>query len=293
MDVTMSEKTVAWEDCGTDASIAEAHGCRLSVKSSFGKWVAEVFWPIGKPCWYWEDNQNCSMAEAKAAAESYASSQLELMRLRAIAAGEVDQVESDGRENSGRRGDWTQMVSGRRMWPLDPRPGDILITDVAHGLALANRYGGHTREPFNVAQHSVLVSLHCDPADAGWGLLHDATEGLGLPDIVGPVKRFLPWFKVHEKRLMRAVCQRYGLDEKEPPSVKLADRLLLATEKRDLMSEGDHWAEIHGIKPLEERITPWSWQDAERRFLERFEELFPGVRERESIEASADRNHRG
>ena len=35
-----------------------------------------------------------------------------------------------------RRGDWIQAYTGRKFWPLDPRPEEIFIEDIAHHLAL-------------------------------------------------------------------------------------------------------------------------------------------------------------
>jgi len=42
--------------------------------------------------------------------------------------------------------------------PTNPDPAKIRVEDVAHGLAAIPRFGGHTAQPYSVAQHSVLVS---------------------------------------------------------------------------------------------------------------------------------------
>src|SRR5580765_2644929 len=67
--------------------------------------------------------------------------------------------------------------SGKHVNPLNLRPEDIDIVDIAHALACCNRFAGHCRRPINVAQHSVYVSRLCD--DTGFerqALLHDASE---------------------------------------------------------------------------------------------------------------------
>src|SRR4051812_6540197 len=86
------------------------------------------------------------------------------------------------------KGDWMQTISGKAFFPLDPRPADVDIQDIAHALAFQCRFGGHVKEFYSVAEHSVRVSLICAHEDAKWGLLHDATEAY-LSDIVRPVKR--------------------------------------------------------------------------------------------------------
>lgn len=63
-----------------------------------------------------------------------------------------------------RRGDFICTYTGRKFYPLDPRPEDVCIEDIAHALALVNRFGGHTRVPYSVAQHSVLC---CQNAPEG------------------------------------------------------------------------------------------------------------------------------
>ena len=44
---------------------------------------------------------------------------------------------------SERRGGWCATYTGMQFWPLDPRPEDICIEDIAHALALQCRFNGH------------------------------------------------------------------------------------------------------------------------------------------------------
>jgi len=171
-----------------------------------------------------------------------------------------------------RVGDWTQTYSGRAFWPLDPRPEDVCIEDIAHQLAMVCRFGGAVRTFYSVAEHCVRVSLACDAADARWGLLHDASEAYA-GDMVRPLKLLMPDYKAAETRIQRAVCTRFGLSAHEPDSVKRADSQLLFTEARDLMAHPPNkWKQR--ADPLPERIDPWTWQKAETRFLARFAELW-------------------
>lgn len=186
-----------------------------------------------------------------------------------------------------RVGDWMQVASGKRFYPFDPRTEEINITDIAAALAKLCRFGGHVRDYYSVAEHSVRVSYVCDPADALWGLLHDASEAY-LCDLPRPIKRhrYFSDYRHVEERLMWRVCERFRLPAQVggggllrlPPAVHRADEILLATEARDLMGVADasSWASLPGIEPLPERIRPWPWQDAEARFLLRFYELAKG-----------------
>lgn len=56
------------------------------------------------------------------------------------------------------RGDWMQTYTGRRFYPLDPRPDEIDPEDIAHALSLLCRYGGHVDRFYSVAEHCVLMS---------------------------------------------------------------------------------------------------------------------------------------
>lgn len=53
---------------------------------------------------------------------------------------------------------WFQTYTGRVWRPLDPQPEDVVQEDIAHALALTNRFNGATREPYSVAQHCCLVA---------------------------------------------------------------------------------------------------------------------------------------
>ena len=81
-----------------------------------------------------------------------------------------------------RNGSWLQTYTGIQFWPLDPRPEEIDIQDIAHALSLLCRFNGHCQRFYSVAEHSVHVSTILAPEFGLWGLLHDAAEAY-LSDI--------------------------------------------------------------------------------------------------------------
>lgn len=166
---------------------------------------------------------------------------------------------------------WIQTYSGRAVRPLQAEPGPIELVDIAHSLSLQCRFNGHCRVHYSVAEHSVRVSRAVPEQDALWGLLHDATEAY-LGDLPRPIKLLLPEYERAEDTMMRLIAGRFGLPWPMPPSVARADRLLLATEARDLMAPPpEDWG--LDAAPLPGRIEPWSAVEAERAFLRRFDEL--------------------
>jgi hypothetical protein len=169
---------------------------------------------------------------------------------------------------------WT--YAGKCVHPLDPHPDEIDIEDIAHALAHVCRFLGHTDRFYSVAQHSVLVSQQVPAADALWGLLHDASEAY-ICDLAAPIKRdpSMEGYRVAEQRLMACVCRRFGLAPEMPESVKQADRVLLATEFRDVTTVDDlAWIVGEcGAAPFEMSIFPWSPVVAEDQFLRRYREL--------------------
>jgi hypothetical protein len=168
---------------------------------------------------------------------------------------------------------WIQTYSGRRFNPTNPVVEAIVIQDIAHSLSMQCRFSGHVKRFYSVAQHSVLVSYICDYEDALWGLMHDASEAY-LVDVPRPLKRSGKFdaYLTFEDNMQKAICKRFGLPEKEPKSIKLADQALLATEARDLMAPlRSDW--IQPCDPLPFKIDPLPQQEAKDLFMKRFFEL--------------------
>jgi 5'-deoxynucleotidase YfbR-like HD superfamily hydrolase len=168
---------------------------------------------------------------------------------------------------------WIQTYSGQRFNPTNPVPDAILIQDIAHALSNQCRFSGHSKKFYSVAQHCVLVSHVCNFEDALWGLLHDATEAY-LVDVPRPLKQsgLFGAYIEFEGKMTLAICERFGLDPVEPVSVKRADKIMLATEARDLMAPlRVDWTQP--TEPLPFTIEPWTPEESKERFLKRFFEL--------------------
>lgn len=171
-----------------------------------------------------------------------------------------------------RRGDWMVTASGRQFWPLDPRPEDIDVGDIAHALSNLCRYGGHSSRFYSVAEHSVLVSLVVPPEHALVALMHDATEAY-VVDVPRPLKRGLgePYAAI-ELQVWRAISEALGLPEVLPPVVKYADDAVLMAEKEVLLpKDGPRWsveAEPADVEVV--GLDPWRARSA---FLSRYRDL--------------------
>lgn len=168
---------------------------------------------------------------------------------------------------------WIQTYSGRRFNPTNPVPGAIVIQDIAHSLSNICRFTGHCSSFYSVAQHSVLVSYLCNQENALHGLLHDGSEAY-CQDIASPIKKTIEFaaYRAVETKLQHAIYKRFRLSIEEPPDVKKADLLLLATEARDLMAPLRLDWDLN-IRPLPFKIIPLPPLEAKKLFLERFAEL--------------------
>lgn len=180
-------------------------------------------------------------------------------------------------------------VTGKLFSFLDPDPAEICLEDIAHGLSNLCRFNGQSSAFYSVAQHAELVSRLCNTKDALWGLFHDAAEAY-LGDVVSPIKRNLGMekYRLAEEVVMRAVAERYGLpwedhsdaEDKsgpEPMSVKLADRLAVYLELRDVMNTDamkyGYRVDRPDLSILGITIEPLLPPDAKALFLNRAAEL--------------------
>ena len=178
-----------------------------------------------------------------------------------------------------RNGLWQQTYCGIAYYPADPHPDDVNIIDIAHALSHICRYAGHVKKFYSVAEHSYLVSLMVTKKDALQGLLHDATEAY-CQDIPSPLKHYLPDYRRIEQLNRVAICTRFGLDIKEPETVKQADKNVLLSEHEALFISPMHQLPLWGppgmIFDPRVKIRAFPPKVMEEIFLTRFGELIHG-----------------
>lgn len=170
--------------------------------------------------------------------------------------------------------------TGRVVNPLDLKPNDIVILDIAHHTATLNRFLGALKRPVSIAQHQVYVSRLLD--GTGWereGLFHDAIEAY-----LGDMLKWLkcePEMKAYrdaEERGWLVACDALNLNPdgcpERCPEVEWADRLMVRYEAFREANNSDMFERPNYPKPSEDEIkkvgkwAPWSWRAAERGFLD-------------------------
>lgn len=134
--------------------------------------------------------------------------------------------------HEGRNGYFMHTWSGRKFFPLDPRPDEISIKDIAHALANQCRFNGHTTKFYSVAEHAWHCSFLVPEEFALEALLHDAAEAY-LGDIIRPLK-LIPQIKsVYgpiEEAVEQAIAERFHLTYPWPAAVKRADEMMVTAE---------------------------------------------------------------
>lgn len=170
-----------------------------------------------------------------------------------------------------------QTHDGHFLHLANPKPETIGIGAIAHALSNLCRFTGHVSEFYSVAQHSLMVSLVVPEEMAREGLFHDAQEAY-IGDVSTPLKQLLPGYRDIEEMFESAIAERFGLrwTPEARQGVKRADRIMLATERRDLLGKmgcDTEWAILKDIAPLREVLRPMSPEHAKRAFLERAREL--------------------
>ncbi len=178
-------------------------------------------------------------------------------------------------DNKPRKGNWMQTFTGHQFWPLDPRPEEIFIEDIAHSLSMQCRYAGHSIRFYSVAEHSCMIAQYLLPLYgrevALWGLLHDASEAY-LVDVPRPVKPYLAGYKDAEARVMAAVCDRFNLPRAMPKEVHEVDGRIIGDERANMAPCVAEWYATG--EPLGIWLEYWTPDQAERWFLHMFNQLY-------------------
>jgi len=171
------------------------------------------------------------------------------------------------------RGYHVGTASGRPYWPLDPRPEEIHLDDVAVQLSRICRFNG-ALDPkvsgiYSVAQHLVLCHDMAPTEHKLEALLHDAHEAY-VHDIVKPLKLMLEDYQGIEEINERAMRRKFDLPAHMSPAVKEIDKRMFSTETRDLVAKpqkGLSWGKLPVPFPMQ--IAPWTPGRARNMFLSR------------------------
>ena len=117
------------------------------------------------------------------------------------------------------------------------------IESIAHSLSIINRFTGHTKRPYSVAEHSIVcvdIAEHLGlPAYVQLAcLMHDAHEAY-TGDCTSPAKQALgPAWAAFERSHSSPLRRWFGLSTTfltNRAAIHQIDLMALATERRDLM----------------------------------------------------------
>lgn len=193
---------------------------------------------------------------------------------------------------SDRKGKAIMTSTGIMFYPLDPKPEEINIEDIAHHLAGINRYNGASSVPFSVGMHTIIGADLCLaywPKDYDTALrfmLHDAPESYSQ-DMTRPMKESIPELKAIEKVIELAIAEKYGIPNGiMTDKVREIDDNLLKTEFTFLMPRvpegmvGNHLPELGPTIFKNAGYSPFM---VKQTYLRKFEDLYSKSSFKESI----------
>jgi len=178
-----------------------------------------------------------------------------------------------------------QTYSGIWFYPLEPDKDLVLLPDIAHALSNQCRFAGHVREFHSVGQHAVEVAERLkfeSPMLQLAGLMHDSPEAY-MVDLPRPLKLLMPEYVMAEKRLMAVIADRFSIPIHLFESVKEADHEALSIEAMTLMAPLGAGFDVTSkdVENVSGLVIEECWPPkvAERKFLEKFQELWNAVRQ--------------
>lgn len=179
---------------------------------------------------------------------------------------------------------WCQSFSGQQLRPCALDPRSIRIVDIAHALSMQCRFGGHCTRFYSVAHHSLLVAGIVGAAGLGpmvtlQALLHDMTEAV-LIDVPRPAKcsSFLAGYRELDAKIAAVMFPRFSLPAQLREEVKMADEIMLATERKQLMLPTPYEWNLR-FDPIDLEIIEEQPLQFKERFLNEFLRLITEIRE--------------
>lgn len=197
------------------------------------------------------------------------------------------------------------LANGRGIDLLNPRPSDIHWPSFAEQLAKEKRFNGATpNTEYSVAEHQVrganaILEATGDRMLAAYFSVHDTHEAV-IKDDTTPKKRaiaelaqeefgvqsrqVIETFDLLTARLDAAIHAAAGLAWPVPAryvaALKRWDLIMFVTEWRDLMRDAAHPNPdaYRDIRPLADRIEPWSWIAADINLIDCWKILLPALR---------------
>lgn len=167
----------------------------------------------------------------------------------------------------------------RRINPLDPKPGDIHIEDIAHALSLLCRGNGQVKVFYSVGQHCINAEKEAVARGESERvcfacLLHDSSEAY-MSDVIRPIKQALPKYREIEDNFLNVVFSRFGLgklSDDEKKRVKSIDDALLDYDMAMMLGEPVPEGGFRFVRTPDIEFRPF--EEVEKEYLEIFEKYY-------------------
>lgn len=176
--------------------------------------------------------------------------------------------------------------SGRKIDLFHIRKNDFSIEDIAIGLSHTVRFSGQIGEPYNVAQHSILVSdivmdVSSDPMLAWCALMHDGVESITF-DCPTPIKEHL-WvstpsglckFREWEHHVLSYMLRQFNITaDPECELIKRADYTALRQESARFRGSSISKENIQFLRTSVRLGDVQTADQSKEKFLKTFNEL--------------------
>jgi hypothetical protein len=176
-----------------------------------------------------------------------------------------------------------QTLSGRLVSVQNPDPRLIDFGDIVAAITKQCRFNGHCRSFYSVGEHTVRgvkIAKRLYPKDLNAAksfFIHDFTEAY-VGDVIRPVKKHLPEFKIIEAGFHDAICEAFSYKEFDEGVVHEIDNIMAMWEKRDLLPSEIHWPGMPNIDALNlPRLVPMSPRAVTSSLYALKSQLFKGV----------------